>query len=110
MSKLHKKKCLACTTGTPPLSAQESNELLGQLHANWQLSTNGHLICHFGFNDFISALHFTNQVGIIAEAEGHHPNILLTWGNCQVEIWTHKIDGLSESDFVLAAKIDQLRA
>jgi 4a-hydroxytetrahydrobiopterin dehydratase len=67
-----------------------------------------HLRREFGFGDFVSALALVNKVGELAESEGHHPDIQLSWGRVVVEIWTHKIDGLTESDFVLAAKIDQL--
>ena len=108
MSRLHQKKCIPCTIGTPPLSSKQAGDLLTQLDQKWQLTSDSHLKRDFTFNDFMSALDFANQVGIIAEAEGHHPNLFITWGSCQIEIWTHKINGLSESDFVLAAKIDQL--
>ena len=108
MSQLNQKKCIPCSIGTPPLSTKQANELLSQLDQEWQLSSENHLKRDFIFTDFIGALDFANQVGMIAESEGHHPNLFITWGNCQVEIWTHKINGLSESDFVLAAKIDQL--
>jgi 4a-hydroxytetrahydrobiopterin dehydratase len=67
-----------------------------------------HLRKAFSFPDFVTALRFTNQVGELAEAEGHHPDIRLTWGRVEIEIFTHKIDGLTESDFILAARIDRL--
>jgi 4a-hydroxytetrahydrobiopterin dehydratase len=67
-----------------------------------------HLVREFRFPDFKQALAFVNDVGEIAEAEGHHPNILLTWGKAEITIWTHRVDGLTESDFILAAKINRL--
>ncbi len=66
----------------------------------------GHLVKTYNFEDFAAALAFVNHIGEIAEQQGHHPDIYLTWGKVSVEIWTHKIDGLTESDFILAAKFD----
>jgi 4a-hydroxytetrahydrobiopterin dehydratase len=74
----------------------------------WEIVAGHHLHRHFSFDDFVGALRFVNRIGEVAEAEAHHPNIMLTWGKVEVEIWTHKIDGLTESDFILAAKLDEL--
>ena len=74
----------------------------------WQVVNEHHLAKTFTFPDFVKALQFVNRVGAIAEQEGHHPDLHLSWGKVGVETWTHKIDGLSESDFILAAKIDQI--
>lgn len=78
--------------------------------ADWDIVDEHHLERQFSFPDFQSALDFTNAVGALAEAEGHHPDIYLAWGKVGIKIWTHKINGLTTSDFVLAAKIDGLRA
>jgi 4a-hydroxytetrahydrobiopterin dehydratase len=107
MTELKTKKCIPCSGGIPPLEIVQISELLGQLE-NWDVVDNHHLTKTVKFKDFVSALEFTNKVGAIAEAEGHHPDILLRWGSVEITIWTHKIDGLTESDFILAAKIDAL--
>ena len=89
------------------MGAEEVQPLLEQLN-QWEAVENHHLKRTFTFEDFVSALGFVNRIGEIAEAEGHHPDLYLAWGRVGVEIWTHKINGLSESDFILAAKIDAL--
>lgn len=104
---LSEQSCIPCRGGVPPLTAQEIAPLLRQLR-DWAVVSNHHLEKHFSFPDFAGALAFVNTVGAIAEAEGHHPALTLSWGKVGVSIWTHKIDGLTESDFVLAAKIDAL--
>ncbi len=100
-------KCVPCRGGVPPLPPSRIEELLRQLEPGWRLNAQGHLEKRFAFPDFAAALRFTNRVGEIAEAEGHHPDLHLSWGACRVEIWTHKIEGLTESDFYLAAKADR---
>lgn len=107
MSKLADKKCVPCSGGVPPLSADRVQELLGELDG-WRIEQGFHVTKDFKFPDFVSALRFVNHIGDIAEAQGHHPALYLTWGYVRVEIWTHKIDGLTESDFILAAKIDEI--
>lgn len=82
--------------------------LRSELNPGWQIVSEHHLEREFKFKDFREALSFTNRVGELAEAQGHHPDIYLSWGKVKVTIWTHKIDGLTESDFVLAAKLDKL--
>jgi len=74
----------------------------------WAIENEHHLQREFRFPDFRQALAFVNRVGEIAEQEGHHPDMLLSWGKVEVTLWTHKIDGLTESDFIMAAKIDRL--
>ncbi|HKF52709.1 MAG TPA: 4a-hydroxytetrahydrobiopterin dehydratase [Candidatus Acidoferrales bacterium] len=88
----------------------KGNELNGYLKqvSDWKAVNEHHLTKTFTFPDFKQALAFVNKVGAIAEEQGHHPDILLTWGKAEVTTWTHKIDGLTESDFILAAKIDQI--
>jgi len=107
MSELAKKRCVPCAGGVPPLPAERAAELLTQLQA-WTIGAGHHLQKSYDFPDFVSALAFVNAVGALAEREGHHPDVYLTWGNVRIEIWTHKIDGLTESDFILAARIDRL--
>jgi len=74
----------------------------------WTVENGHHLQKSYDFPDFVSALAFVNRVGALAEQEGHHPDVHLTWGKVRIQIWTHKIDGLTESDFILAAKIEEL--
>lgn len=106
-SELARKKCMPCQGGVPPLNADEIVPLLNQLEG-WEVVDNHHLVKHFTFPDFVSALEFVNRVGDVAESEGHHPDIHLTWGKVGIQLFTHKIDGLTESDFILAAKTDEL--
>jgi 4a-hydroxytetrahydrobiopterin dehydratase len=90
----------------PPLDAEQTRKLLDELRGGWKIVDNHHLDKTYIFDDFKQALDFTNKVGEIAEAEGHHPDIHLAWGQVRLNVWTHKIDGLTESDFILAAKAD----
>lgn len=105
---LSQKKCLPCQGGIPPLDQARSEELLKELGTDWEIVQYHHLKKEFSFSNFKEALEFTNQVGEIAETENHHPDIYLAWGKVIITIWTHKIDGLNESDFILAAKINQI--
>ncbi|RMH10095.1 MAG: 4a-hydroxytetrahydrobiopterin dehydratase [Nitrospirae bacterium] len=100
-------KCVPCRGGVPPLEPAKVQELLGQLDAGWTVNKDGHLERTYTFPNFAKALEFVNTVGQIAEEEGHHPDLHLAWGKCKVEVWTHKINGLTESDFYLAAKADR---
>jgi 4a-hydroxytetrahydrobiopterin dehydratase len=102
------KSCIPCRGGVPPLRANELTRLLGELGSGWQVVREHHLEKEFSFPDFRKALDFTVRLGEVAEAEGHHPDIHLAWGRVTLQIWTHKIDGLTESDFILAAKADRL--
>ena len=110
MSDLAAKTCVPCRGGIPPLGSAEIASLLAELGNGWNVVAEHHLQKEFKFPDFRTALEFTNQVGAIAEEQGHHPDIYLAWGRVEITIWTHKIDGLHESDFILAAKIDRLPA
>ncbi len=103
-------KCVPCKGGVPPLEPAKVRELLGQLGQGWSVNAAGHIERTYEFKNFAAALAFVNAVGAIAEAEGHHPDLYLAWGRCKVEIWTHKIHGLTESDFYLAAKADRVLA
>jgi 4a-hydroxytetrahydrobiopterin dehydratase len=91
----------------PALKGQQLADLQQQV-PQWQVVREHHLTRDFKFPDFLQALEFVNRVGAVAEEQGHHPDILLTWGRVEITLWTHKIDGLTESDFIMAAKIDQL--
>lgn len=103
---LAKKSCVPCRGGIPPLKGEDLHKLLRQLDEGWKIIDEHHLEKEFVFKDFERALAFVNAVGKIAEEEQHHPDIHLSYGKVKIEVWTHKIDGLSESDFVLAAKCD----
>jgi 4a-hydroxytetrahydrobiopterin dehydratase len=105
---LAQKKCVACEGGAVPLNKTEAGVLLKQLNA-WTLSGDARWISkEFKFKNFAEALAFTNKVGAIAEEEGHHPDLQLAWGKLVIELTTHAIKGLSENDFIVAAKIDLL--
>jgi len=104
---LAQETCVPCRGGVPPLKGDELTALAKELGGDWQIVDEHHLEKEFTFPDFAQALAFTNRIGAIAEAEGHHPDIYLAWGKVRVTIWTHKAGGLTRADFVLAAKIDQ---
>ena len=107
MSELAEKKCIPCTGAVPALKGRDLTLLLGQLGNGWNCIKEHHLEKKYDFPDFVQALAFTNRVGELAEQQGHHPDIHLAWGKVVLTIWTHKIDGLTESDFIFAAKADQ---
>jgi 4a-hydroxytetrahydrobiopterin dehydratase len=106
MSELAARNCVPCKGGVPPLKGKEIEPLLSQLEG-WNAVDEHHLAKTYKFPDFVRALKFVNRVGEIAEKEWHHPDLYLAWGRVRIEIWTHKINGLTESDFVFAAKADQ---
>ncbi len=107
MSDLAAKHCVPCRGGVPPLKGEQLRAFSAQV-AGWDVVEEHHITKTFKFPDFKTALDFVSKAGAIAEAEGHHPDLLLTWGRVDVKTYTHKIDGLTESDFILAAKIDKL--
>ena len=107
MTKLASKTCKPCSGDVPPLTGKERAALAKQV-PKWKVVDRHHITRAFKFPDFLKALAFVNKVGAIAEKQGHHPDILLSWGKAEVTTWTHSINGLSESDFILAAKIDKL--
>ena len=107
MSILAKGTCTPCRGGVPPLKGEELDTLQNKLGNNWQIINEHQLEKEYIFSDFRKALDFTVKVGELAENQNHHPDIYLAWGKVKVTIWTHKIDGLTESDFILAAKADQ---
>lgn len=101
------RRCVPCQGGVPPLKGDALGALVRQLDGDWQVINDHHIEKTYRFRNFREALAFTNAAGEIAEEQGHHPEITLTWGRVTVRVWTHKIDGLTESDFVLAAKVEQ---
>jgi len=107
MSVLAQETCIPCRGGVPPLKGEELDALQEKLGNGWQIINEHHLEKEYIFADFRQALDFTVKVGEVAENQGHHPDIYLAWGKVKLTIWTHKIDGLTESDFILAAKADQ---
>jgi 4a-hydroxytetrahydrobiopterin dehydratase len=111
MSELGRRQCVPCKAGVPPLRGAALLTLQRQLGPEgngWRIVNEHHLEKDYAFRDFAEALAFVNRVGAIAEEQNHHPDLLLSWGRVRVTIWTHAIDGLTESDFVLAAKCDQV--
>lgn len=109
MSDLHRKKCIPCSSKMPPLKGAELDRFAKELGSGWNVIDQHHLEKEYKFKNFVDALAFTNALGAIAEQEGHHPDILLEWGRVKVTFWTHKIGGLSESDFIMADKTDQIK-
>jgi 4a-hydroxytetrahydrobiopterin dehydratase len=108
-STLADKKCVPCLGGTPPLTEKEIAPLLAQLDG-WEVEEGKKLIKPFRFKNFVQAVEFVNAIARVAEGEQHHPDLYVRWGQVRVYLWTHKIDGLTESDFVMAAKIDRVYA
>jgi 4a-hydroxytetrahydrobiopterin dehydratase len=101
------KKCVPCRGGVPALKGKEI-EALQKAVPQWKVVDEHHLTREFKFPDFAQAMAFVNRVGALAEEQGHHPDILLSWGKAGITLWTHNVDGLTESDFIMAAKIDRL--
>jgi 4a-hydroxytetrahydrobiopterin dehydratase len=112
MPDLASKTCVPCRGGVPPLKGMELATIHKQIPewAHWKVVNEHHVTRTYTFPDFKQALDFVNRVGAVAEEQGHHPDIFLTWGRVDITIWTHKIDGLTESDFIMAAKIDKLQS
>ena len=108
MLRLHDRRCEPCQAGVERLKGPALRALLRKLEEGWQVVDELRLEREFTFDDFREALAFVNLVGQLAEEEGHHPEMILSWGKVRVRLWTHKIDGLHENDFILAAKIDRL--
>ena len=107
MTDLAKKTCIPCRGGVPPLKGAQLEDLQDKLKNDWKIINEHHLEKEYSFKNFKEALNFTVKVGELAENQDHHPDIFLTWGKVKVTIWTHKIDGLTESDFIFAAKADR---
>lgn len=107
MSELSSKQCIPCRGGVPPMGSEEIAKLAPQLKG-WEIINQHHLQKSYRFSNFREAQDFVTRVGNLAEEQGHHPDICFGWGIAEIKIWTHKINGLTESDFILAAKIDEL--
>lgn len=105
---LAENKCLPCRGGVPALTGDRIEPLMAQLDG-WQMEDNKKLIKSYPFKNFFEAMAFANAILPVAEAEGHHPDLYVRWGEVRVYLWTHKVDGLTESDFFMAAKIDRVR-
>lgn len=103
---LAKLKCTACRGDAEPLKGDKITEFQRGIDEGWKVEDEHHLVRTFKFKDFVTALEFVNCLGRIAEEEGHHPDIYLAWGKVRVKLYTHKIDGLHENDFIMAAKAD----
>lgn len=109
MTDLLSKKCIPCSIGAIPLERDEIEEYLKNLKNGWTVIDDKFIEKTYKFKDFKEALDFVNKVGKLAEEEGHHPDIYLSWGKVILKLWTHKIKGLHENDFIMAAKIDQIK-
>ena len=107
LSELAQNECVPCKGGVPPLKGEKLTGLHNELGNDWNLVDEHHLTKEYSFDGYAPAVAFTNAVADIAENQDHHPDILLTWGKVGVTIWTHKIDGLTKSDFVFAAKVEE---
>ena len=107
MTDLAKKTCIPCRGGVPPLKGAQLEDLQDKLKNDWKIINEHHLEKEYSFKKFKEALDFTVKVGELAENQDHHPDIFLAWGKVKLTIWTHKIDGLTESDFIFAAKADK---
>lgn len=108
MNNLSHKKCIPCKSSDSPFGKDQIQEYLKYIDPSWKVIDKQYLEKSYKFSDFKSALAFTNKVAQIAEEEGHHPDVYLSWGRVTLKIWTHKIHGLSMNDFILAAKSDQV--
>ncbi|MDG1532823.1 MAG: 4a-hydroxytetrahydrobiopterin dehydratase [Candidatus Thalassarchaeaceae archaeon] len=108
MSDLANRECIPCKGGIPPMTAQEAQGMKSEVNSYWDVIDGHHLERVWTFSDFESALDFVNAAGAICEQQGHHADFELGWGRVKALIWTHKIDGLAESDFILAAKFDEI--
>ncbi len=110
MSELAKKRCVPCEGGVKPLTEAEARKLMPELEQDWMLIDSGHMLARtFNFKDFVQTMAFVNKVATIAEEEQHHPDLTISYNTLSIELMTHAINGLSENDFILAAKIDELK-
>jgi 4a-hydroxytetrahydrobiopterin dehydratase len=107
VSDLAKEQCVPCQGNEPPMALPEAKKILADLHEGWSINSSGHLERVFLLKNFVESLALANRLGEVAERAGHHPDLLVSYGQLRAEIWTHKISGLARADFVLAAKIDE---
>lgn len=108
MGSLSSRNCTPCRGGVPPMNTSEAERFAKELDG-WEVINNHHLHKLYQLSDFAASLRFVNEVSSLAEEQGHHPDICFGWGRAEITVWTHKADGLTESDFILAAKIDGLQ-
>jgi len=108
-SNLSQEKCIPCSVGTPALEGEELNELMKEIENDWDLIKDKKIVRKFNFDNFAKALEFVNKVSSIAEEKGHHPDIEFGWGRAEISFMTHKIDGLSRNDFIMASLVDELQ-
>lgn len=109
-NELANQSCIPCRGGVPPLTGEALKKLLKQLGNGWELKQEHHLEKDYRFQSYMQGIDFTHHVAELAEAQGHHPIIEIGYQTVKLKIWTHKIDGLTESDFILAAKADKIKA
>lgn len=109
MSKLAEKKCPECAGHAEPLKGKALADSARELSNGWKIVKKHHLEKEYKFKNFKDALAFTNKVGALAEKVQHHPDIYLAWGEVKLTLWTHSVDGLTEGDFIFAAKVDKIR-
>lgn len=110
MSELAKKRCVPCEEGGEPLTQEEAQKLLKEVDTEWMLIDDAHILAKsFKFKDFVQTMKFVTEVARIAEEEGHHPDMTISYNHLGIELTTHAMDGLSENDFILASKIDQIK-
>lgn len=109
MTDLLSKECVPCRVGADPLNSEEIKEYFKDLKEGWKVHDDKYIEKSYKFKNFKEALDFTNKVGSLAEAEGHHPEINLSWGKVVIKLLTNKINGLHENDFIMAAKIDEIK-
>jgi 4a-hydroxytetrahydrobiopterin dehydratase len=106
--RLKDKKCLPCEGGVPKLKEEQIKELMNSIDSGWSVIENIKIKKEFRFVNFVHTMEFVNKVAVLSEEEGHHPDLAVSYGKCDIVIWTHTLGGLSENDFILAAKIDTL--
>ena len=105
---LTKKKCEECESGTKPFDIEEAKKYLSMLKTKWKLVDGINIEHKYKFADFVEAMKFVNKVAEIAESEGHHPDIFISYSRVTITLWTHSVSGLSANDFILASKIELL--
>ncbi len=108
MMELSEKKCIPCEGGIPPLNEKEISEYIERVSKDWKVIDSNKITREFYFVSYRHTIDFVNKVANLAEEEGHHPVLHVYFGRIVAELWTHSINGLSENDFILAAKIDKL--
>lgn len=110
MSELAKKRCIPCEGGVQPLTEEDARNLMPQLEQDWMLIDGGRMLARtFNFKNFVETMQFVNKIAAVAEEEQHHPDLSISYNTLSIELMTHAIDGLSENDFILAAKIDEIK-